>query len=91
MDKVYLYDGSFVGLLNLIMELIKMNERPYNIKDELYSSSLFETLINFDIPWDASVLKNMRLSFGKYALDVIYYVFLSEENNKELIIYYFLS
>ena len=46
MDKVYLYDGSFVGLLNLIMELIKMNERPYNIKDELYSSSLFETLIN---------------------------------------------
>ena len=52
MDKVYLYDGSFVGLLNLIMELIKMNERPYNIKDELYSSSLFETLINFDIPWD---------------------------------------
>lgn len=89
MDKVYLYDGSFVGLLNLILELIKMNERPYNIKDELYSSSLFETLINFDIPWDASVLKNMRLSFGKYALDVIYYVFLSEENNKELIIYYF--
>ncbi len=89
MDKVYLYDGSFVGLLNLIMELIKMNERPYNIKDELYSSSLFETLINFDIPWDDNILKNMRLSFGKYALDVIYYVFLSEENNKELIIYYF--
>lgn len=89
MDSIYTYDGSYTGLISLILHLIKKNIRPSNIKDKNYSPSLFENLIDLDIAYNISTLKNMENNFGKYAINVMNYVFLSEEENKELIIFYF--
>lgn len=89
MDSVYIYDGSFLELLNLIGELIKRKIKPDNIKNFLYSPSLFDELIELDFINNEKILCDVRKSFGVYAVNVMYYVFLSEEENKELILYYY--
>lgn len=88
MNKVYVYDGSFVSLINLIYYLISQNIRPTNIKDEDYFPNLFEEAIKLNVE-DSDVLERLVAYFGRYVFSIIYYVYLSSEENKELIIYYF--
>lgn len=89
MEAVYIYDGGYLTLLNLIAELLKNNIRPVKIKESSYSPSLFENVIELDIPSDKQILTKIQKSFGGYAANLMYYVFLSEEDNKEMILYYF--
>lgn len=89
MQYIYVYDGNYIALLSLILELIKRNIKPDNIKTEDYEATLFDNVIDLSVDLDINILKKIKKSFGSYALNVMYYVFLSEEENKELLLYYF--
>lgn len=84
MNRVFLYDGTFPNLLSLIKYLIDNKIKPDNICKEDYTNiSLFDELINLKI-------KNKYVSLNKEVLNIVYKVFLSNDLNKELIIYYFI-
>lgn len=89
MNNVYIYEGDFISLLNTILYLLKNNLQPNNIKIEDYSPSLFENIISLSIPKDEKIIDKIINSFGIKALLHMHYVFLSNEENKELILYYF--
>ena len=89
MNKVFMYEGDFISLLNIIIYLLKNNIKPENIKKEPYTPSLFENIINISIPKNPAIIEQISKSFGKYIIKNMYYVFLSEEDNKELRLYYF--
>lgn len=89
MKHIYIYDGDFSSLLNTIWYLIKNNLQIGNIKCENYQPSLFENIIHFSITPDEKIMERVKNAFGKYAFRCMYYVFLSEEENKELILFYF--
>ena len=89
MNSIYIYDGSFMGLLNLLDYLLKSKIKPYNIKAQGYQGSLFDYLINLN--FDGQNTTDVFIKkYGQNNFQHIYYVFLSDENNKELIIYYYL-
>lgn len=89
MQYIYVYDGNYISLLSLILELIKRKIKPDNIRLDNYEASLFDNVINLQIDLDNDILRKMKKSFGRYATNAMYYVFLSEEENKELLLYYF--
>lgn len=84
MNRVFLYDRTFPNLLSLIKYLIDNKIKPDNICKEDYTNiSLFDEPINLKI-------KNKYVSLNKEVLNIVYKVFLSNDLNKELIIYYFI-
>jgi len=85
MNNIYIYKDTFISLLNLIDFLIQNNITPHNIKDNNYNTTLFDNLINLDIKNDENILEKIDELILKY----IYDVFISNNENKELIIYYF--
>jgi probable DNA metabolism protein len=88
MNKIYVYDGSFLSLINLIIYLIDKNIKPDSIREEDYNPNLFEEIINLDIGNNITIDKFFEM-FGSNVFSVIYYVFLSSDENKELILFYF--
>ncbi len=89
-NYIYLYDGSFINLLNLIKILLKKKIIPQNIKDDTYLPNLLEQSFKFKIEDDEKVIQEIINGTSKNILTTIYYLFLSNEENKELLIYYFL-
>ncbi len=89
MNYVFLYDDSFISLLNLIKILINKNIRPYNIKTKIYNPNLFEETIKLEVPDNDKIIMEIINNTNKQIFRIMYYVFLSIEENKELIIYYF--
>lgn len=87
-NKIYLYDGNFSTLMDLITKLLAFKTKPLNIcaKNEYQPSLLDETIeLELDNNFDISKIK-----VTKKILKTIYYVYLSTDEHKELIIYYFL-
>jgi len=89
MKNVYIYDGDFLNLLNTIYYLIKNNLKTENIQLETHNPTLFENTIRLDIPKNEKIIDQIIQKFGGYIMRLMYYVFLSNEKNKELILYYF--
>lgn len=89
MNYVYLYNDNFVSLLNLINILVSKNIKPSNIKNTSYSPNLFEKIIKFDLADNDDIFNIVFKNVGKNIFKIMYYVFLSENDNKELVIYYF--
>lgn len=89
MNKVYVYQGDFISLLILINYLANKNIKPDNIKDDTYFPNLFEEVINLDISFSENILNNYVNVLGKEILKTLYCVFLSNDDKKEIIIYYF--
>lgn len=92
MNNVYLYDGSFEQLIILIFTLIKHNKEPIDIKrkDE-YISNLIDkpTYLKFN-----NVCKKMeyiKKALGYNILGKIYYTYLSNNKDKEIILYNFVK
>ncbi len=88
--NIYLYDGSFYNLLNTIEILIKEKIKPNNIINEKYYindllSNVYKKTLKTDTLF-AQKLKSISLRFYQ----IIYDVYLSNDQNKELIIYYFI-
>ena len=87
-SDIYIYDGFFSSLLNLINDLLKRNIKPFDICDhENEAPTLLNNVITLELSPNFDI-KEMNLSSS--ILKTIYYVYLSEEKYKELIIYYFL-
>ncbi len=90
MNNVYLYNDSFNELISLIFYLLKNNIKPSNIKDVSYNPNLFEECIFFCLKSKEEDINNIIEQFGYYAFRCVYYVYLSTNEFKELIIYYFI-
>ena len=89
MNNVYLYNGDFLYLLSLIKYLYNFKIKPDNIKDNSFSPSLFDNIINLNIVVDDNIVDSFINSIGANNFKIIFYTFLSNNINKELIIYYF--
>jgi len=87
-NSCYIYDDTFVQLLNLIYFLIKNKMKPGNIQNTYYSPTLLDEIIHLEISEDPELITNLIQEMGPDTYRTIYYVFLSTEENKELIIYY---
>ncbi len=88
-NYVYLYDGSFSTLLNLCLLLIKKRIIPLNIKNEMYQPNLLEETMKLDISLEENYEQFLQI-FSKRIFKTVYYIFSSNDKNKEIIIYYFL-
>jgi len=86
-NNIYIYKNNFISLINLIILLIKNKIKPLNIKDEFYRPSLLDNLINLKIE-DNKINEIIKI-IGKENFKIMYYVYLSTDENKELIIYYY--
>lgn len=89
MNNIYIYNDSFVSLLNLISMLIENKIKPYNIKNTLYNPTLFDNVIKLEINEDNKIIDIIIKNTSLNIFNIIYKVFLSDNINKEVIIYYF--
>ena len=86
--STYLYDGTFPNLLNLITKLINHNIKPTDIKPkDNFETTLLDEGITLELD-EAFRVKDLKIP--NPVIKTCYYVFLSSDKNKELIIYYFL-
>lgn len=91
MNKVYFYDGDFESLLALIITLIPLKLTNFNIKNiNEYQNNLLEEVIILNIQNKDNKLKYIYDNISKYLIHILYYVYLSSYDNKELVMYYFL-
>lgn len=88
MNKIYIYNGDFVSLLSLIHYLINNNIRPYNIKNNEYFPNLLEETIIVNLDNNEEVIKKIISIIGREIFKTLYYVFLSDDEKKEIIIFY---
>ena len=89
-NYIYLYDGSFNHLLNTIANLIKEQIKPLNIQNEItYQNDLFSTALKITNDTTDKLSYKIKKT-NPYIYDLILCSYLSAEENKELIIYYFL-
>ena len=92
MNKVYLYDGNFKSLLVLVFNLIKFKKVPIDIKsEEDYEPNLIDEPVYVNVKLTSKALNNLRktLPFSIYLR--LYYAYLSNDKDKEMIIYKFLN
>ena len=88
-DFIYIYDGSFLNLLNVIEKLIKQKIKPYKIvSKEKYQEELFTQSFNITNSLEKEVIIKIINKLNKTFLKIIYNVFLSNDEQKEMIIYY---
>ena len=91
-DVVYLYEGGLDSLLGLILFLIKSQKKPFMIKERSqYEPNLLDYFIcpNINIP--KNIIDIWKRHIGEKVFRQVYYVFLSSNQEKEIIIYYFLK
>jgi len=89
MNNIYIYKNNFISLLNLIKLLINNNIKPNNIKDEYYNPTLLDNIITLTIENNELIINEYISNIGKNIFNIIYYVYLSNDLNKELVIFYF--
>lgn len=88
MNNIYIYNNDFFSLLYLINYLIKNNIKPDNIKDEYYNPTLLDNIINLNLNYDERIIKNIK-NIENNIFRIILNVYLSNDENKEIIIFYF--
>ena len=84
----FIYEDTFVHLLNLVFYLIQNHLKPENIKNTMYTPNLLDHVIVLKIEKNPEIISKIIASMGSFTFRSIYYVFLSDVDNKELIIYY---
>ena len=87
---IYIYKESFNDLLNLINYLLRNKIKPENIRNELYNKTLLEDIYYPSINEDKTLNERIINKIGIRSFLVIYYVFISNNDNKELLIYDYL-
>lgn len=92
-NMIYIYDGSFDGLMCCIFESVYRNERPAAIQSEADGQgSLFETLhVETDENRAGRVKDAIKQKISKNALHFVKKAFLTSLENKELLISDFLQ
>ena len=89
-NKIYLYNNTLISLLCLIKKLLDNRIVPNNIKNIDYSPTLFDEIIELDIQEDEKIINDIIKFLNPQIFSIIYYVFISNNENKDIIIYYFL-
>ena len=84
MNNIYLYDGSFDSLINLIYTLIDNNIIPNDIKTDEYNNLIDNFIYLKDLKEYDNILSNELMY-------IIYKVYLSNDERKELILFYFIK
>lgn len=88
MNKVYLYDGKYLSLLNLIITLIDNKIIPSNIKSEYdYQDNLLEEPVYFKLDEGKDKIKRIN----RKVFNICYYAFLCNASNREYTIYEFIK
>ena len=88
-ESIFIYEDTFLSLLNLIHYLWKNNIKPFNIKNTMYTPNLLDQVIHPNIDEDENIANTIIKNIGQKSFRLLYYVFLSTDENKEIIIYYF--
>ena len=87
-NRCFIYEDTFLSLLTLIDYLLKNNIKPANIKNNSYFPNLLDQVIHLELKENKNIFKELISVIGPLASRAVYYVFLSTEENRELIIYY---
>lgn len=91
MNNIYIYDGGFISFISLVIELFKNKIIPNDIKlIGSYDKGLFDNEIFLRVDNEEDNIYLLKSKISKQALYGIYNVFLSSNNNKEMIIFNFL-
>ena len=91
MNNIYIYDGGFISFISLIVELFKNKIIPNDIKlIDSYDKGLSDNEIFLRVDNEEDNIYLLKSKISKQALYGIYNVFLSNDKNKEMIIYNFL-
>ena len=88
--NIYLYNGSFCHLLSLIKHLFKENIIPLDIKEESYNPNLFDETIKLDVKEEEEIIPKIIQNLGTRIFNGLFYLYLSDKENKEMLIYTFL-
>ena len=88
-NYIYLYNDNFLSLLTLIKTLWQNKIIPANIKNSNYQQNLFDEVINLSLKEDDQLIKDIQKYLSKEILKTMFYVYLSENPQKELILFYF--
>ena len=87
---IYLYENTFDNLLNLINYLLKNKIIPTGIKNLDYVPNLLEETYYPNIEMDNSLISRIVDKIGEKAFATACHVFLSNDEDKEILIYEFL-
>ena len=91
MNNIYIYDGGFISFISLVVELFKRKIIPDDIKlADSYEIGLFDKEVILKVESEKQNIELIKKKLSKEALYCIYNVFLSNNKNKEMIIYDFL-
>ena len=91
MNNIYIYDGGFISFISLVVELFKRKIIPDDIKlADPYEIGLFDKEVFLKVESEKQNIELIKKKLSKEALYCIYNVFLSNNKNKEMIIYDFL-
>ncbi len=90
MSNIYIYHNNLISLLNLIDFLLQKKIKPDNIKDNSFNATLLDRTVILNLKEDENIIGKIIKKLNAKIFNIIYYIYLSNQENKELIIYYFL-
>ena len=93
-DPVYLYDGSFEGLLSAIFETYRSKTEPLRfVREYEWTDSLFSETISVasNDEWARRIREGMIQRTSEKAFRMLYRCFHSEQEDVELLIYRFID
>ena len=88
-NKIYLYNDNFLSLLALIVVLIRKKIVPKNIKTYDYEYGLFDEIEEPILPEKEETVNYIIKNIGYNNFNVIFKLYLSVAEDKELIIFYY--
>lgn len=89
--KTYIYDNTFSSLMSLISYLIEVDQIPDDIKNEKkYIQNLLDEPVYLNLK-EKELINSLKKKIPNNLFHTLYYVYLSEEKNKEMIIYEFVK
>lgn len=88
-NKIYLYNDNFLSLLALIVVLIRKKIVPKNIKTYDYEYGLFDEIEEPILPEKEETVNYIIKNIGYNNFNVIFKLYLSVTEDKELIIFYY--
>ena len=92
MNKTYIYDDTFSSLLALIECLILSKVSVNNIKSKSkYQPSLLDEPVHLNIDNIEEKVKSLKSKLTPEVIHTIYYAYLSDNPNKEIIIYNYIK
>ena len=89
-DIIYIYNNTFPSFLILMMYLLQNKIIPKNIKNNTYNANLFEKTLNLKLEDRDNIIEIYIKKFGKNIFNTLYLCFISNHENKEILMYYFL-